>query len=64
MRLSSGGAIEFRKQSSVDEDQLSLASLSPQMRQQDGKLLEHIITMYLIFKFVSSLVILLNFIYL
>uniref|UniRef100_A0A915NSL9 Nuclear receptor n=1 Tax=Meloidogyne floridensis TaxID=298350 RepID=A0A915NSL9_9BILA len=43
MRLSSGGAVEGRKRSSVDEDQLSVASLSPQMRQQDGKLLEHIV---------------------
>uniref|UniRef100_A0A1I8BQV9 Nuclear receptor domain-containing protein n=1 Tax=Meloidogyne hapla TaxID=6305 RepID=A0A1I8BQV9_MELHA len=43
MRLSSGGAVECRKRSSVDEDQLSVASLSPQIRQQDGKLLEHIV---------------------
>ena len=47
MRLSSGGAVEGRKRSSVDEDQLSVASLSPQMRQQDGKLLEHIVAMYI-----------------
>jgi len=51
MRLSSGGAVEGRKRSSVDEDQLSVASLSPQMRQQDGKLLEHIVAMYIFFVF-------------
>ncbi|CAK5073571.1 unnamed protein product [Meloidogyne enterolobii] len=54
MRLSSGGAVEGRKRSSVDEDQLSVASLSPQMRQQDGKLLEHIVAMYIFFVFGRS----------
>jgi hypothetical protein len=43
MRMSSGGP--DGKGGSIDDDQCSLASMSPQVRQQDEKLLEHIVGM-------------------
>jgi hypothetical protein len=41
MRMSSNGP--DGKCGSLDEDQFSIASLSPQIRQQDDKILDHII---------------------
>jgi len=44
MRMSSNGP--DGKCGSLDEDQFSIASLSPQVRQQDDKILDHIIGVY------------------
>lgn len=44
MRMSSGPG-DTKGGGSIDDDQISLASLSPQIRQQDEKLIEHIFVM-------------------